>query len=200
MNTYEIEREDNVTVFFDAETIQQLEKSVMDYRIAFPTYSIKVYELDEQLKRKPNPMEYDSLSNTPDAEMEISHHKCEVLDRKKGEIKLNGIRLKNDNTLGVSKTWMTKLRGLLHAATRDDRATVEGHMALFKHVTKNREMTSTEQKIADAYSKYAEQFIYKKKSCLPAYVTPYNQSLDFGPGPNLKFFIFQKGDCYAKSQ
>ena len=72
MNTYEIEREDNVTVFFDAETIQQLEKSVMDYRIAFPTYSIKVYELDEQLKRKPNPMEYDSLSNNPDAEMEIS--------------------------------------------------------------------------------------------------------------------------------
>ena len=115
------------------------------------------------------------------AKMEISHHKCEVLDRKKGEIKLNGIRLKDDNTLGVSKTWMTKLRGLLHTATRDDRAVVEGHMALFKHVTKNREMTSTEQKIADAYSKYAEQFIYKKKSCLPAYVTLYNRRLDFGP-------------------
>ena len=63
MSTYEIEREDKVVVFHESDTYSELEMFVTDYRMAHPSQSMKVYELNDDMVRVGKPAEFKSGEN-----------------------------------------------------------------------------------------------------------------------------------------
>jgi len=59
MSVYEIERDDKVVVFQEAELGLELDKFVAEYRLAHPTHSMKIYELNDDMERIGAYGEYD---------------------------------------------------------------------------------------------------------------------------------------------
>lgn len=63
MSVYEIEREDKVVIFHESDTYSELEMFVTDYRMAHPSQSMKVYELNDDMVRVGKPAEFKSGEN-----------------------------------------------------------------------------------------------------------------------------------------
>jgi len=101
------------------------------------------------------------------SDLVINHSKAQVLDLKKGPIRIHGINLYQDSSISLPRDFMTSLRGQLFCALKGrdiNPDKINGMMGVFKSVVKRKYKpeTATEKTIMRLYSAYRQRGLNKK--------------------------------------
>ncbi|MDZ7798668.1 MAG: reverse transcriptase domain-containing protein [Patescibacteria group bacterium] len=83
----------------------------------------------------------------------IQHSKAKVIDLNKGPVVINGIGIKRNGDLYIPRSYLRKIRGLIHLAREnpDLRPMVHGLMGNFWTFTSTTSFNQTEKKLIQAY-------------------------------------------------